>query len=168
MLELQKVPFHVAFLDAQQVDGYAAHLARLEPAARVLRFHGQPPHRLTDDFIAAHASDALGGGAVVAGYYDGLVLRGVGEMRIHAGDPATADVALSVEREWRGRKIGEELMGALILEARYLGIRRIVVACLRDNLVMQRLVTRFAGDLRRHNGTVLGIIERHRDLVRAA
>jgi GNAT superfamily N-acetyltransferase len=156
-------------------------------------------HRLTDAYIADYAAAAFDDDRVIVGYFDGMVLRGVGEMRLHCPDgknmdgknrdgmnrdgknrdgmnrdgmsgarPHTADVSLSVERAWRGRKIGEELMGALILEARHLGIKRIAVACLRDNLPMQRIVTRFAGDLRRENGTVLGIIERHKDLLDAA
>lgn len=174
MLELQKLPHHIEFLDAAHIDSYAGHLARLEPGALAMRFFGRSVDRLTDAYIADYAEAAFSDDRVLVGYFDGMVLRGVGEMRLHHHDgmngarPHIADVSLSVERAWRGRKIGEELMGALILEARHLGIKRIAVACLRDNLPMQRIVTRFAGDLKRENGTVLGIIERHKDLLNAA
>jgi RimJ/RimL family protein N-acetyltransferase len=180
MWKLERPADRTEFLGKSHIDAYRAHLLRLEPEARAERFHASA----LEAFVALHARAALTDGRrVVIGYFADGVLRGAGELLPVA--PAEApgglsgrdggvtaatlgEFSLSIERDWRGRGIGSAIMGAMIQEARWLGIKRIEVVCLRNNVAMQRLAARFSAELTRENGTVLGIIEKHRDLMDAA
>lgn len=178
MWKLERPANRIEFLGKSDIDAYREHLLRLEPEARAERFHAAAP----EAFVALHARAALTDKRrVVIGCFADNVLRGAGELvpvrasteRPAGQDAARADVslgefALSIERDRRGRGLGSAIMGAMIQEARFLGIRRIEVVCLRNNVAMQRLAARFSAELRRENGTVLGVIEKHRDLMDAA
>ncbi len=186
MWKLERPANRVEFLNESHANLYLEHLLRLEPEARAQRFHARLPEAFAGLHVRAVLSDPR---AVIVGYFVDNVLRGAGELLPLARDVArwngetrprglrqlgpagrtrVAEFALGVERGFRERGIGREIMGAMIREARFLGVRRIEVTCLRDNVAMQRLAARFSAELTRENGNVLGVIERHKDLLDAA
>ncbi|MCB1968906.1 MAG: GNAT family N-acetyltransferase [Geminicoccaceae bacterium] len=114
----------------------ADHLLRLEPEDRRLRFGT----RLSDDGIRAHIAQIDWSSAVLlAAEHDGRIV-GLGEMRAcSAGRERTAEVAFSVDRVWRGRDIGSELLRRLSTAARNRGIHTLLIACQLDNGRMLRL-----------------------------
>jgi len=185
MWKLERPANRVEFLNESHANAYLEHLLRLEPEARAQRFHARLPEAFAALHVRAVLSDPR---AVIVGYFVDNVLRGAGELlplardvarwsaetprvprwRGPAGRMRVAEFALGVERGFRERGIGREIMGAMIQEARFLGVRRIEVTCLRDNVAMQRLAARFSAELTRENGNVLGVIEKHGDLLDAA
>jgi RimJ/RimL family protein N-acetyltransferase len=116
---------------------FAAHLQRLDPESRRRRFQGV----VGEDFLARHARQALGSGALVYGYFDEGALRAVAEL--HADGPHAAEAAFSVERAWQDQGIGTELFRRLTVAARNRSVKRITLRCLPENRTMQRLADKF-------------------------
>lgn len=134
------VPGLVRRLWPSDADGFAAHLLRLDAGARSARFGGN----VSDDALDVHARLALTRGAVVYGYVEDGVLRGVGELhRIDGQRPAAAEAAFSVEAAWQGRGIGSRLMRRVIAAASARGIHRVVVVCQSSNRMMRRLAVHY-------------------------
>ncbi|MEL6978516.1 MAG: hypothetical protein AAGM38_07560 [Pseudomonadota bacterium] len=82
---------------------YAAHLLRLDPAARRRRFHGA----VSDDLLAEHAAHALASGDVrVIGWFKDGVLRGAVEIAFYdAPAGREAEAAFAVEQHDRGHGV---------------------------------------------------------------
>jgi GNAT superfamily N-acetyltransferase len=134
------VPGRVRRLGPNDTEGLTAHLLRLDAAARAARFGGV----VSDTALCDHARLALAGGAVVLGYVNDGVLRGVGELHdIEGSRPATGEAAFSVEVGWQGRGIGSKLMRRVLSAATARGIRRVVVVCQSSNRLMRRLAGHF-------------------------
>ena len=101
------VPGLIRRLGPRDADGFTTHLLRLDAEARASRFGGL----VSDKALHDHALLALAGGAVVLGYVEDGVLRGVGELHDQPGSsPSAGEAAFSVEAGWQGRGIGSKLM----------------------------------------------------------
>lgn len=122
-----------------ETDVLEAHFLRLDPASRYCRFAAG----VSDETVAAYAGQALGSDAVVHGFLSEGILRGAAELRLL--DKDSAEVAVTVEEEWRLTGVGSALFGRLLLTARNRGIRDLVMTCLPSNRGMQRLAARFDG-----------------------
>jgi len=122
-----------------ETDVLEAHFLRLDPASRHCRFAAG----VSDETIAAYAGQALGSDAVVHGFLSEGILRGAAELRFLDRD--TAEVAVTVEEEWRLTGVGSALFGRLLLTARNRGVSDLVMTCLPSNRGMQRLAARFDG-----------------------
>jgi ribosomal protein S18 acetylase RimI-like enzyme len=139
-----------------ELDRIEAHLLRLDPESRRLRFGGV----VGPAQIEAHCADIDWRGAVVVGYLEADALRGLGELL-----PATvkgarsAELAVSAEGPWRNRGIGTELMRRLIVAARNRLIGRLDMICLIDNDRVLRLARRLDGRLSFERGEALARIE---------
>lgn len=145
---------HIVPLGPEMADLYLEHLMRLDDVARRRRFYVDAQ----DFHLALHSGAAVSDGRVCLGYIEDGVIRGAAELL--AGDETgMAEAAFSVEADYRRHGIGGLLMTAIIEEARRRGVRRIKVACLPENLAMQRLAARFLAELRREGDNVLGVIE---------
>jgi RimJ/RimL family protein N-acetyltransferase len=87
-------------------------------------------------------------------YADG---RGVGIARYvrDAGDPQTAEIAVTIVDDWQGRGLGTELLAQLTGRARCEGIGRFTALVSADNAAMARLLRNMGAELAaRGPGTV--------------
>ncbi len=139
-----------------ELDRIRAHLLRLDPESRRLRFGGL----VGPAQIEAHCAGLETSHAVLFGYVAGGAVRALGELLPIAGsDGRGAELAISVERRWRNRGIGTELLRRLIGAARNRLIVRLYMVCLIDNGRMLRLARRFDGRLSFERGEALARIE---------
>jgi GNAT superfamily N-acetyltransferase len=130
-------------------ESYLDHLYRLEPEAQRLRFAGA----VSQAYIADYACRALLPPSVVVGYFVDGTLRGTGELQPAApGNCEMAEAAFAVERPYRGKGIGTELMRCIIVEAQRRGISTIFTTCQVENLRMRQLAEKYNAKLRiEHN-----------------
>ncbi|MBN9080507.1 MAG: GNAT family N-acetyltransferase [Rhizobiales bacterium] len=124
------------------------HLLRLDPQSRHDRFG----FGVSDDFIARYAERCFGMDDVIHGFFVDGVLRGAGELRgLGHGLPlafgGAAEAAFSVEKDWRGRGIGTELMERIVRAARNRRAGELYMSCLPHNTPMQRIARKFAAVL---------------------
>jgi GNAT superfamily N-acetyltransferase len=146
---------NIASLAPHQGDLYFEHLLRLDPEARRRRFH----EGVQDFHLALHSGAAVSDGRVCLGYMEEGIIRGAAEL-LTSEDDGLAEAAFSVEASWREKGVGRLLMAAIIDFARTRGITRFKVACLPENIAMQRLAAQFDAELRREGDNILGVIER--------
>lgn len=123
------------------------HLIRLDPQTRYDRFGLQ----VSDDYLTHYAELCFEPGAITYGYFEDGLIRGGAELRIFRstdGAPQKdAEAAFSVERNWRRRGIGQDLMGQIVLVARNRRIATLTIFCLRHNQPMLKLAKKFETDL---------------------
>jgi GNAT superfamily N-acetyltransferase len=136
-------------------DLYFDHLLRLDPEARRRRFY----EGVQDFHLALHSGAAVSDGRVCLGYLEDGIIRGAAELLTSEGD-GLAEAAFSVEANWRESGVGGLLMAAIVDFARARGVARFKVACLPENVAMQRLAAQFDAELRREGDNILGVIER--------
>jgi GNAT superfamily N-acetyltransferase len=100
---------------------------------------------------------------VVHGFFVDRTLRGAAELRrgdsTLADKDAEAEAAFSVEAAWQSHGVGSALLERTLLAARNRGIKRIKMACLRDNRRMQQLARKFAAEIRFDFGSVIGAVK---------
>ncbi len=112
-----------------------------------------------DTFLVEHAAREPDPGTVIEGAFVEGVLRGVGELRPFGADaPDRAELAFSVEEEFRCRGLGGLLLDRLVLIAKNDGLRMLQMTCLRENRVMQKLARHYGGRLAASPDEVDGII----------
>ena len=132
-------------------DGFA----RLGPESRRLRFL-----RRKDGLSAAelrYFTDVDHRDHEALGALDRAGGRGVGVARYvrDAGDPLSAEIAVTVVDDWQGRGLGAELLAQLSGRARAEGIHRFTALVSADNAAMAALLrSASAGLVRREHGTV--------------
>ncbi|PPB80166.1 acetyltransferase (GNAT) family protein [Albidovulum inexpectatum] len=114
----------------------ARHLARLDLPARINRFLS--PAR--DEAIRAYADRAQPLFLITAG--SGGRLIGVAEVHPHATLDRSAEIAVSVDTEWRNHGIGHRLFEKALEECRRRGIDDLWVVYLRGNQAMRRIAER--------------------------
>src|SRR5258706_1369540 len=131
------------------------HLLRLDAGGRRDRFMGG----VADEFLGRYAAQCFDGETLVLGFLEEENLRAAGEL--HAPDPdddLTADVAFSVEPEFRNRGIGTAMLKRLILSARNRKIRHLRMNCHAQNQAMQALARKFKADLKMDHASTVGDI----------
>lgn len=132
---------------------YREHLLRLDPDDRRLRFgyaadagsirayvRGVDPrsHR-----VLAHLDDDL---------------RVVGAAHIApAGD--NVEFAFSVDRDWRGQRLGTQLFERAVLWARNRGLRTAHIYCLTDNRAMRQIARAAGMEIHTESGESTGALE---------
>jgi GNAT superfamily N-acetyltransferase len=145
---------HLFRLHAQDADAYADHLLRLDEDDRRFRFFDDAPEFL----IVMHAGAAASDGRIA------LVWKEQGEIRAAAellADPARSDIgelAFSVEKPWRRRGLGADLMRGLIAEGAAAGFVGLELEILADNVAMQALARQFAEKLERRDDHIVATI----------
>ena len=140
-----------------EAEQYRDHLLRLDPQSRYSRFAGA----VSDDFIRSYAAGLFGSENVVHGFFVDGVLRGAAELRRGESMDARseAEAAFSVEAAWQSHGVGSALLERTLLAARNRGIKRIKMACLRDNRRMQQLARKFAAEISFDFGSVIGAVK---------
>ena len=136
-------------------DRFRDHLLRLDKESRRLRF----AHAVADSFIEDYATRMSDmGGLVIGAVVDGEV-RAAAELR-KLGDSwgREAEAAFSVERQFRDKGLGTELMGRVVRAARNRGVHLIYMSCLAENARMQAIARKHEAVLRFEYGEVIGEI----------
>lgn len=135
---------------------YAAHLKRLDPAARRLRFHGSVSDRALD----AHAARAIADRTVrVVGWFKDGVLRGAAEVAlIDTPYGLEAEAAFAVEHSDRGHGVGRQLMERALLFARNRGARILHIATEAENRAMIALAAGSGADFDAAGHDVDGVL----------
>jgi len=147
------LPGHIRRLWLGEEAALRDHLLRLDPESRRSRF-GSPVNR---HFMEQYASRALRGDSILHGFFADGELRGVGELRGYGNAiPNEAEAAFSLERQWQGRGVGNELLERTILSARNRGIRSIRLNCLAENRRMQAIAKKHEASLRLRADEVVG------------
>lgn len=116
-----------------------AHLLRLHPDDRRHRFMGVMPRLLIDRYVRALDWQRT----VLVGCFVGRSLRGVCELHPIGGN--RAEIAISVERRFQGRGIGQALLGRTLVLARNRGLTALELRCMIDNQRIRRLIGKFNG-----------------------
>lgn len=130
-----------------------AHLKRLDPEARRLRFGGVTP----DDFIDAYVDTAFRLDATIFGVFIDGEIRASAELRgIFAGPAADAEAAFAVETDWQDQGLGSELMNRILTAAQNRGIARLHMICLSENARMRHIAGKFGARLTFAEGEVTG------------
>jgi RimJ/RimL family protein N-acetyltransferase len=124
-------------LDARDARHLRAHLLRLHPDDLRARFMATAPRRVVDRYVGAIDWRR----SLLLGCFVGRSLRGVCEL--HPINGNRAEIAVSVERRFQGRGIGNSLLSRTLLLARNRGLTSLELRCLVDNHRMRRLVGKF-------------------------
>lgn len=134
---------------------FQAHLLRLDPEARRMRF----AHPVADNYVLDYAARMTDMDGVVYGFIVDGEVRAVAELRkMHGNWGPQAEAAFSVEQEWRNHGIATLLMGRIIRAARNRGVRTLVMSCLVENTVMQGIARKYRADLHCDEGSVMAHI----------
>ncbi len=135
------------------------HLVRLDPETRYNRFGLSA----SDDYLGNYAELCFAPGSITYGYFEDGLIRGASELRMFtAVEPPLhrdGEAAFSVERAWRRRGIGTELMRHVVLAARNRSIGTLTIFCLRSNAAMMRLAKKFEAELKFEMSDVTGHLE---------
>jgi GNAT superfamily N-acetyltransferase len=119
------------------------HLLRLGAEDRQLRFCGS----VGDTYILAHCDKIDWLRAVIIGFFEDGVLRGAAELQLETGVPGRAELAVTVEPQWRDLGIGTELLRYAITLAGNRAMRSLYMICLLDNHRMQHIARKFTDRL---------------------
>jgi GNAT superfamily N-acetyltransferase len=151
-LTLEQTELHrgvVRRLFPADLNEFKGHLLRLGPTSRRERFG----MAVSDDFLTQYTDRCFGIDDVIYGYVEDGVVRGAGELRgighnLPVGFGGSAEAAFSVEKNWRRRGIGAELMGRIVRSARNRRADTLYMSCLVSNKPMLNLARKFSAELR--------------------
>jgi GNAT superfamily N-acetyltransferase len=130
-----------------------AHLKRLDPEARRLRFGGV----IANEFVDAYVDTAFRLDAIIFGTFIDGEIRASAELRsIFAGETADAEAAFAVEADWQDQGLGSELMDRILTAAQNRGIVRLHMICLSENARMRHIAGKFGARLTFAEGEVTG------------
>jgi GNAT superfamily N-acetyltransferase len=137
---------------------YAAHLMRLDPLSRFMRFGGL----VTDTAVRRHATRVADQRATVLGHFVDGELRGVAELHplpARPGRPKGAEIAFSVERPWQGRGIGSALMDRILSYAQAHGFEDLRIMFLASNGRMKSMAVQHGATLVNEADEVIGSLQ---------
>lgn len=136
------------------MSAFRAHLLRLDTQSRFDRF----AMSVNDDFLIRYAERCFGIDDVIYGYYVDGEMRGAGELRSVGNNilGGSVEAAFSVEKPWRRRGVGSELMGCIVRAARNRRADTLYMSCLAHNKAMQGLAKKFSADLKFETDDVTG------------
>lgn len=142
-------------LSVFDMEEFGRHLLRLDQDSRRMRFGAV----VTDQFLLDYARSSARWNVLLYGYFIGGVLRAVGELRpIAGGGEREAELAFSVEAEFRGRGVGAHLFSRLLRAARNRRCRRLHLSFISSNDAMQALARRFKAKLTFEKGGGAGVV----------
>jgi RimJ/RimL family protein N-acetyltransferase len=114
-----------------------AHLLKLSDADRYLRFG----YSIKDEGIIKYVNNMAANDILFAIFNTKMEI--VAMAHFAQLDDGSAELGLSVNEEYRGRKFGFKLFSRAILTAKVLGINEIFVQCLAENKAMQHIAKKF-------------------------
>ena len=124
------------------------HLLRLDGESRHARFG----MAVSDQFLKDYADHCFAINGITFGYFVDGVIRGAGEFRplfeiYELSAQRTAEAAFSVEKDWRRKGVGTELLGRIIHTARNRQANELFMSCLASNRAMQNLALHFKAEI---------------------
>jgi len=124
------------------------HLLRLDGESRHARFG----MAVSDQFLKDYAYHCFAINGITFGYFVDGVIRGAGEFRplfeiYELSAQRTAEAAFSVEKDWRRKGVGTELLGRIIHTARNRQANELFMSCLASNRAMQNLALHFKAEI---------------------
>jgi GNAT superfamily N-acetyltransferase len=123
-------------------DALVAFMLGVDEQIRTARFH----RYMTPDMVRDHYRALRWDNAVVAGWIDGGIIRGVCEAHLfQSPEGLQAEIALCVEENLSGRRIGQGLMATVISTVAGIGARRSVMILHRDDSAHADIVLRLGG-----------------------
>jgi GNAT superfamily N-acetyltransferase len=123
---------------------FEKHLIALDPECRRTRFG----MATTDAFLTQYADRCFTLNAVLHGAFVGDVLIGVAELRpIGEFFAEEAEVAFSVNQDWRNCGVGTELFARTLRSARNRGYHKLYMTCLKYNAPMRHLARKFSAEI---------------------
>jgi GNAT superfamily N-acetyltransferase len=152
----------------------AAHLLRLGPEDRRLRFGGM---YLRDDAVRRYVDSidwthSWHVGFFDAAAHDAVALRAVVQLSVPRpgseafGDatspwlrPGAAEFAVSVEKPWQRRGVATRLMAQAVVVARNRNVRDLYMLCLPENEPMRRLAKKVGVRLVFRDGEITGHVD---------
>lgn len=123
---------------------------------------------LSDSAVTAYCSSINWPASVHIGYFDAGDLRGVAQLAVPdgawpmlpglplAGQRVGAEFAISVERGFQRRGVGQALLGRAVIAARNRNIGSLIMYCLPSNDRMRRLAVRCGIKLTFDQGEIAG------------
>jgi len=146
------MPF-IRKLSSADLPALKAHHARLDGDDRYLRFG----HHLSDTALERYLDGIDWADCILMGHIDGGRLRAVVEIvPLSDGWERTAELALTVEKPWRGQGLGTELCRRALVLACNRHIREVAMICLAENVRMQRLAAKLDARVLSRHGEVEG------------
>ena len=155
----------IRYLSATEIPLLRDHLLRLDPEDRRMRFGGAS---LKPAAVDAYCRSILPAQSLIIGHFDSGQLRAVAQIAFLAepvrswivppwsAQEGSAEVAISVERDWQNTGVGTRLFSRAVIVARNRNIARLIMLCLPENEKMKRLAVKCGVRLRFHDGEVLG------------
>ena len=124
------------------------HLLRLDQESRHARFG----MAVSDQFLQDYAEHCFAMNGITFGYFVDGVIRGAGEFRplfemYELSAQRTAEAAFSVEKDWRRKGVGTELLARIIHTARNRQAKELFMSCLASNRAMQNLALHFKAEI---------------------
>ena len=124
------------------------HLLRLDQESRHARFG----MAVSDQFLQDYAEHCFAMNGITFGYFVDGVIRGAGEFRplfemYELSAQRTAEAAFSVEKDWRRKGVGTELLVRIIHTARNRQAKELFMSCLASNRAMQNLALHFKAEI---------------------
>jgi GNAT superfamily N-acetyltransferase len=123
------------------------HLTRLDVQTRYDRFG----LHVSDAYLGDYAELCFKSDTITYGYFEDGVIRGAAELHLLPWSKTiarrNAEAAFSVERPWRRRGIGTDLMRQIVLVARNRRVEALTIFCRRHNEAMLKLARKFETDL---------------------
>ena len=134
---------------------YSQHLLRLRRQCRRSRFGNE----VSDHFLHGYVGRVDLSNTAVLGYFSEDHMRAAIELRSMRGVWCdAAEVAVTVEAEWRSQGIGSALMLRALALSQRLGIERIFLICDRLNRPMQRIAEKMHACMHFEDSDCLGQI----------
>jgi GNAT superfamily N-acetyltransferase len=120
---------------------FQRHLQRLGEECRRARFGGTA----SDTFLCAYAGRVDFSNTAVLGCFVGTEMRGACELRsLEQTWCRGAELAFTVEKDWRAQGMASALMEQAIRATRRLPVEHLYLTCHLSNRTMQRIAKRFA------------------------
>jgi RimJ/RimL family protein N-acetyltransferase len=133
----------------------ADHWNRLDKHDRRERFNGG----IADGVLEIYLSRLFSVGSIIAGYIENGEIRGVAELRpTLRGTSRMAELAFSIEAEWKRNGIGTRLMRILLRDAGASGYLQIIFTTNPENAAMKALARKFGARMHFGEGEIFGTI----------
>lgn len=145
------MPVYRKLLPAE-ISRYRDHLLRLSRTDRHARFSGT----VSDDGIENHCRNLDWSRTILIGAFHQGVLRGAVELCTDRLIwPDSAELAISVEKDFQEMRVGSALVRRALTIARNRSIRTIVIICQATNRRMRSLARRYGGTAEIDGGEVV-------------
>lgn len=136
-----------------EITSFAAHLKRLDNHDRILRFEAS----VSDQGIDKYAfSIKISENLVLGAFDEDGILRGAAHVALSG---SKAELGISVEKHFRGKGIGSELISRSLDKARMCGATQFTSYCLRDNSWMTRKMLELGCVLKQEDSVLIATTE---------